>query len=221
MNNKKNLNVITREKWLRHAVELLDTKLFNGDLDLFNRQYQVSVGRCPGKKLSETVFPFDGEDVTLDDFFPVTIQISWTIKDPIEMLGALALECIHAFFNEPKVNKRFKQLADKYYFEKPYNTYTPTLYLEDILGEVHRELVKNYGDFPGYPVVFKEKPKKEGKKSSFTLFCPNCDMSVKVNRKVWEKNTYGLPTCGCGTKMGVDMEDEINNDTDETEATQN
>ena len=32
---KKNLNVITREKWLRHAVEMLDTKLFNGDLNLF------------------------------------------------------------------------------------------------------------------------------------------------------------------------------------------
>ena len=220
MNNKKNLNVITREKWLRHAVELLDTKLFNGDLDLFNRQYQVSVGRCPGKKLSETIFPFDGEDVSLDDFFPVTIQISWTIKDPIEMLGCLALECVHAFFNEPKVNKRFKQLADKYYFEAPYNKYSPTLYLEDILDEVHRELIKNYGEFPGYPVVFKEKPKKEGKKSSFTLFCPNCALEVKVNRKAWEKNTYGLPTCGCGTKMGVDMEDEINENANETEASE-
>jgi tryptophanyl-tRNA synthetase len=98
------------------------------------------------------------------------------------------------------------------------NKYSPTLYLEDILSEVHRELVKNYGDFPGYPVVFKEKPKKEGKKSSFTLFCPNCALEVKVNRKAWEKNTYGLPTCGCGTKMGVDLEDEINENTNETEA---
>lgn len=219
MNNKKNLNLITREKWLRHAVELLDTELFNGDLDLFNRQYQVSVGRCPGKKMAETVFPFAGEDVTLDDFFPVTIQISWTIKDPVEMLGVLALECIHAFFNEPKVNKRFKQLADKYYFEKPYNTYTPTTMLEDILKEVHKELVNNYGDFPGYPVVFKDKPKKEGKKSTLVLFCPNCALEVKVNRKTWEKNTYGLPTCGCGTKMGVDLEDEINADANETETT--
>ena len=210
MDNKKNLNVITREKWLRHAVELLDTKLFNGDLDLFNRQYQVSVGRCPGKRLSETVFPYDGEDVSLDDFFPVTIQVSWTIKDPIEMLGCLALECIHAFFNEPKNNKRFGQLADKYYFEKPYNKFTPTLYLEDILGEVHRELIKNYGDFPGYPVSFKEKPKKEGKKNSLVMFCNSCGYEVKVSRKIWEKNNQATCTCVCGTKMAMDLEDEIN-----------
>lgn len=218
--NKKNLNVITREKWLRHAVELLDTKLFNGDLDLFNRQYQVSVGRCPGKKLSETIFPFDGEDVTLDDFFPVTMQISWTIKDPIEMLGYLALECIHAFFDEPKMNKRFKQLADKYYFEKPYNTYTPSTHLQDILMEVYKELSKNYGEFPGYPVVFHEKPKKEGKKNTFTLFCANCGLEAKINRKAWEKNTSGLPTCGCGSKMGVDM-GENNEETNATENAKN
>ena len=207
---KKNLNGITREKWLRHAVELLDTKLFNGDLDLFNRQYQVGVGRCPGQKGGETVFPFDGEDVSLDDFFPVTMQVSWTIKDPIEMLGNLALECVRAFFDERKMSKRFKQLCDKYYFEKPYNKYTPTSMLRDILEDVHKELVKNYGDFPGYPIVFHPKPKKEGKKSTLVLFCPNCGLEVKANRKAWEKNKSGLPTCGCGTKMGIDMSDEIN-----------
>lgn len=208
--NKKNLNVITREKWLRNAVELLDTKLFNGDLDLFNKQYQVSVGRCSGKKLSETVFPYDGEDVTLDDFFPITMQVSWTIKDPIELLGNLALECIHAFFNEPKVNKRFKQLADKYYFDSPYKSYVSTPFLNDILNDVYKELVNNYGEFPGYAVVFREKPKKEGKKNTLTMFCGNCGYEVKVSRKVWEKNGQGTCTCVCGTKMGIDLTDENN-----------
>lgn len=207
---KKNLNVITREKWLRHAVEMLDTKLFNGDLDLFNRQYQVSIGRCPGQKMSESVFPFDGENVSLDDFFPVTMQVDWTIKDPIDLLGNLALECIHAFFDERKVNKKFKALAEKYYFDKPYNKFTPTSVLRDILEDVHKSLVKEYGEFPGYPVVFHPKPKKEGKKSTLVLFCPNCGMEYKVNRKAWEKNTNGLPTCGCGTKMGVDLTEDGN-----------
>lgn len=207
---KKNLNVITREKWLRHAVEMLDTKLFNGDLDLFNRQYQVSIGRCPGQKLSESVFPFDGENVSLDDFFPVTMQVDWTIKDPIDLLGNLALECIHAFFDERRVNKKFKALAEKYYFDKPYNKFTPTTVLRDILEDVHTSLVKEYGEFPGYPVVFHPKPKKEGKPNTLVLFCPNCGMEYKVNRKAWEKNTSGLPTCGCGTKMGVDLTEEGN-----------
>jgi hypothetical protein len=207
---KKNLNVITREKWLRHAVEMLDTKLFNGDLDLFNRQYQVSIGRCPGQKMSESVFPFDGENVSLDDFFPVTMQVDWTIKDPIDLLGNLALECIHAFFDERRVNKKFKALAEKYYFDKPYNKFTPTSVLRDILEDVHTSLVKEYGEFPGYPVVFHPKPRKEGKPNTLVLFCPNCGMEYKVNRKAWEKNTNGLPTCGCGTKMGVDLTDESN-----------
>lgn len=205
---KKNLNLITREKWLRHAVEMLDTKLFNGDLDLFNRQYQVSIGRCPGQKCSESVFPFDGEDVSLDDFFPVTMQVSWTLKDPVEMLGNLALECIHAFFDERKQTKRFKQLADKYYFEKPYSKFTPSSHLRDILEDVHTSMVKEYGEFPGYPVVFHPKPKKEGKKNTIILFCPECAMEYKVSRKMWEKNRSGFPTCGCGTKMGIDLTDE-------------
>ena len=213
---KKNLNGLTREKWLRHAVELLDTKLFNGDLDLFNRQYQVSIGRCPGQKMSESVFPFDGEDVNLDDFFPVTMQVSWTIKDPIELLGNLALECIHAFFDERKMSKRFKQLADKYYFEKPYTKYNPTACLKDILEDVHKELIKNVGEFPGYPVVFHPKPKKDGKKNTLVIFCPQCGIEYKVSRKAWEKNTSGLPTCGCGTKMGVDLTDETDGETAET-----
>lgn len=213
---KKNLNIITREKWLRYAVEILDTKLFNGDLDLFNRQYQVSIGRCPGQKCSESVFPFDGEDVSLDDFFPVTMQVSWTLKDPIDMLGNLALECIHAFFDERKCNKRFKALADKYYFEKPYTKFTPSSHLRDILEDVHKELVKNYGEFPGYPVVFHPKPKKEGKKNTIILFCPECAMEYKVSRKMWEKNKSGLPTCGCGTKMGIDLTDETENGEDST-----
>lgn len=207
---KKNINVITREKWLRHAVEMLDTKLFNGDLNLFDKQYQVSVGRCPGQKQSESVFPFDGEDVSLDDFFPVTMQIDWKIKDPIDMLGNLALECIHAFFNEPKNNKRFKKLADKYYFDKPYSKFTPTTYLRDILEDVNKEMINTYGEFPGYPVVFHQKRKKETKKSTLIMFCPECGYEVKVSRKVWEKNGQGTCTCVCGTKMGVDLTDEQN-----------
>lgn len=209
MTKKKNIT-ITREKWLRRAVEILDTKLFNGDLDLYNRQFQISVGRCPGIKMSESVFPYDGEDVNLDDFFPVTMQIDWQIKDPIEMLGTIALECVHAFFDERKVNKRFKQLADKYYFGKPYNRYTPTDILEPILKEVHDELVSELGEFPGYPIVFHKKPKTEKKSNTITLFCPNCGIEYKVNRKSWEKTLSGLPTCGCGTKMGIDATDEIN-----------
>ena len=33
-------------------------------------------------------------------------------------------------------------------------------------------------------------------------------MRLKVKRKVWEKNGQGTCTCVCGTKMGIDLTDE-------------
>jgi hypothetical protein len=69
-------------------------------------------------------------------------------------------------------------------------------------------MVKEYGEFPGYPVVFHPKPKKEGKKTSLTMFCPECGLEVTIKRKVWEKNGQGCCTCICGTKMGIDLTDE-------------
>ena len=80
---------MTREEWLRHAVEMIDAEIFEGDLDTINHQFQINCGNCPGKKLSSTIQPYDGENVKLEDFFPTTISISHTIKDPIDLLGNL------------------------------------------------------------------------------------------------------------------------------------
>ena len=62
-----------------------------------------------------------------------------------------------------------------------------------------------------------EKEKKDGKKNTIIIFCPNCNTEFKVSKKDWEKNTSGLPTCGCGTKMGIDLTDETNGETTSTE----
>lgn len=209
----RSLNVITREKWLRNAVEELDSRLFNGDLDLYGHpDYQVSMGKC-GKKIAESFYPYDGEDVTTDDFFPITIQVSWSEKDPITILANLAYECIHAFFDERKCSKRFKKLAEKYYFDKPYSKCNITPELRDILEDVYKVI----GECPGSPVVQRPKEKKDGKKNTIIIFCPNCNTEFKVSKKDWEKNTSGLPTCGCGTKMGIDLTDETNGETTSTE----
>ena len=199
---------MTNEEWIRHAVEQLDSQLFGGDLDLLNHQFQISWGRCQGKKITECIQPYDGEDVKLDDFFPTTISVSFTVKDPIELLGNLALECIHAFFNEKGNTKRFKKLAEKYYFEKPYNSYNPSPYLKDILDEIYAKLCKDYGKFPGQPVVFHKKEQKERKKSAYTMFCPSCGYEAKVSTKMFNKYGNGTLTCICGTKMGIDYEED-------------
>lgn len=204
---------MTREEWLRHAVEELDAQLFGGDLDILNHGYQISASKCGGQKLTECIQPFDGEDVTLDDFFPTTILVSHNIKDPIEMLGVLALECIHAFFNEPKAStKRFKALAQKYYFEKPYKSYNPSSYLRDILEGVYKSLVKQWGGYPGKAVVTHKNGDGEKKKNTFTYTCPNCGWSCKVSKRTFEKSGGKGPVCPCGTHLAVDAEDGTVND---------
>ena len=198
---------MTREEWLRHAVEELDVQLFEGDLDTLNHGYQISASKCSGKRLTECVQPFDGEDVTLDDFFPTTISVSYTIKDPIEMLGALALECIHAFFNEPKSStKRFKSLAQKYYFDTPYTSYHPTPYLTDVLIEIYKRLVKDWGAYPGKAVVIKKGTGSgEKKQNVFTYTCPSCGWSCKVSKKMYDKYKDKGPVCPCGVHLALDV----------------
>ncbi len=204
---------MTNEEWIRHAVEVLDSVVFEGDLDLLNHPFQISWGKTSGKKLTEVLQPYDGEDVRLEDFFPTTISVNYTIKDPEQLLGNLALECIHAFFNEKSVgSKRFKKLAEKYYFEKPYKTYNPSAHLSDLISSAYEELKSLYGKFPGTPITFHEKEKKERKKSTYVMFCPNCGYEVKVSAKMFDKHGKGSLTCVCGTKMGIDLTDEENND---------
>ncbi len=38
--------------------------------------------------------------------------------------------------------------------------------------------------------------------------CNNCGYEMKVSRKMFEKHGKQLPTCVCGTKMALDLEDE-------------
>ena len=198
---------MTREEWLRHAVEQLDSDVFNGDLDLLNHDYQIACGRCPGKKLTESIQPSDGENIGLDDFFPTTIHVNFLIKDPIKLLEALAFECMPAFFNMKPKGKLFKVTAEKYYFEYC-DGWVPSAHLNDLLKSVYDKIVKRYGEFPGKPVKFPEKEQKPKKRNSYAIFCPECGYEMKVARKVFEKHNNGLPTCPCGAKMGVDMEDE-------------
>lgn len=198
---------MTREEWLRHAVERLDADVFNGDLELLEHDYQISYGRCPGKNMTEVIQPSDSEDIGLDDFFPTTISVNYTINDPIKILGELAFACMVAFFNMKPKGKIFKVTAEKYYFEK-LDTWQPSSMLKDILKQSYERLKKDYGDFPGKAVKFPVKEKKETKKNSYAVFCPECGYEMKVARKIFEKHNGGLPTCPCGAKMGIDMENE-------------
>ncbi|MBR5297535.1 MAG: hypothetical protein IKU29_06685, partial [Parabacteroides sp.] len=97
---------------------------------------------------------------------------------------------------------------EKYYFEYFDKQWKPSSHLKDLLKEVHKRIVKQYGEFPGKPVKFPEKEQKEKKKNSYAVFCPNCDYEMKITKKMLEKHSGGLPTCPCGAKMGIAYEDD-------------
>ena len=136
---------MTREEWLRNAVELLDADLFKGGLDVLNNNYQIGCGWTRRNHISEVIFPYDGADVQLDDFFPNTINISFTCADPKEMLVNLAYSCIQCFYGiRSTKNKKFKTLAESFYFDAPYNKCTPSDYLMEIIDSVYQSSFVSY-----------------------------------------------------------------------------
>ena len=199
---------MTREEWLIKAIETIDEEIFNGNLGSKETKYQVSMGWTKSSKaLGETIYPYDGEDVTLDDFFPVTIHIRCDIKDPVQILGVLVHECIHAFMNIKNHGKDFKHVALGVGFEKPITKYYPSSALISRLEDIYKKL----GEFPGKAVHI-HKIEKEKKKNMVVFFCPECGFEVKTNKKMFEKHGRGIPTCPCGAKMGIACGEEESED---------
>ena len=202
---------MVREEWLRKAVELLDADLFKGGLDILNNNYQISCGWTKCNKVTEVIFPYDGADAQLSDFFPTTIHVNVTCGDYIEILTNLAYSCIQCFYNIRKTgSKQFKTLAESFYFNVPYKNCNPSENLKDIISNVYDKMIKQYGEFPGKPIIIHKKERGLGKKNSLTLFCSNCGYEMKVTRKMFEKHGKQLPTCVCGHKLAVDFDEENN-----------
>ncbi len=194
----------TREAWLRAAVPLINKQLFNDELELVD--YQICCGWCKSSKaLGETALPPTGEDVTLDDFYPPTIQIGIDIKTPTEIVAVLAHEMIHAFGLIKSHGRAFGNYAGKIGFEKPYTKFHPSDWLLDNCDDIVAQL----GEWPGQPVI-RKKAKKESKPKRGKMFCPSCGFECRTTSKMIDQ--FGLPTCPCGERMGEDLEgieDEI------------
>lgn len=185
----------TREQWLRACVDLVNEKVYGGDMDIV--KYQISSALLGGKQLGNTIMPFDGEDVGLDDFFPPTIHIDEKIQDPVTIVATVAHEMIHAFKDIHKHGKQFGAVAGPAGFEKPY----VTLHLGEDLSMKCHEIADELGVFPGQAVKPHKKEKKP-KTFSGVIFCPECGYELRVKEKAFKQ--HGLPVCPCGCKMALD-----------------
>ena len=187
----------TREQWMRAAVDKINEEIFGGDMDIV--KYQISSSLLNGKALGNTVMPFDGEDVGLNDFFPPTIHIDEKIESPTIIVATIAHEMIHAFKDIRKHGKQFAAIAKPAGFEKPY----ASLHLSEDLSAKCRWIAKDLGEFPGAPIKPHKKEKKP-KTFSGVIFCPECGYELRVKEK--DFNKHGLPICPCGSKMALSFE---------------
>ena len=202
---------LTREDWLRKCVTMINERIFDNGIELDKEDYQIACGWCKSSKaIGETVFPYEGEDVELDDFFPVTIHMSVTEESITDMIGALVHECIHAFFKVKNHSKEFAYHAKRVGFEKPYTQLHMGEELKIEVEDIYSEMKRLYGDFPGKLIKGKKKSDKEKKKSVFKLFCPDCGFTVKAKKDDVDK--FGRPRCACGGLMALDLEDYEDNE---------
>ena len=189
----------TREAWMTYAVWALDKHVFNGDLEAKSKGFQISVAKT-GTRGFDFVLPYQGEDVSLDDFFPITITIDYKIKDMEDALLKLAYVMLKDFNDDPK-GKRLKNLCKSYYFEAPYTGPNPSAYLRELIKETLNDILDQMGEFPGKPIVVKPKEQKEKKSNKVVFFCPECGWEVYASNRMM-KDRSGYPTCICGCKMG-------------------
>ncbi len=189
-----------REEWLKEAVNLINRDLFGGELTI--DQYQIAFGWCKSARaMGETIYPYEGEDVEVDDFFPKTIHIDIKLKEPETILATLAHEMIHCFKGIKGHRKAFAIEAHKIGFEDPVKEYHPS----ESLLEICRDIAVELGDYDGAPIVVRKKAGASRKRKGL-LFCPQCGFECRAKEK--DINAYGIPTCACGTKMGLACEDE-------------
>lgn len=199
--------MITRETWLREAVALINDRLFNGEVDIASHPYQIACGWTKrSTAIGETITP--KPDAPAEYLFPTTIHIRVSIEDPVEILGVLVHEFIHAFYNIHGHGKDFGKHAKRVGFCRPFTKYYPSEDMVLKLKDLYNEMIIHFGEWPGKPIKITPKEEKEKQKNTYVLFCPECGYEVRVSRKIFEKHNQGLPTCVCGAKMARDCEDE-------------
>lgn len=196
---------MTREEWLRAAVEQIDSHVYGGDLDLLNKEYQIACGRCAGQRKTETIVP--KKDTPLEDSFPTTINVDYKIKDPLDIVTYLAHECMKAFLGA-RSGKKLAKAAETYFWDDPYKEPHPSPYLLEILKETLTDIEKQVGPWPGHAIVIPVKEPAPRKPTRVDFSCPECGWKVFSPIKMMEGRGDGVPTCICGTKMILERDEE-------------
>ncbi|HEY9507587.1 MAG TPA: hypothetical protein VIQ27_16610 [Gemmatimonadales bacterium] len=187
----------TREGWLlQAAAQMRDLVFTTEDLEFQVPEFRVSVGWPKGKRSTTAVIGECFNTANFEDKVP-QIYISPVLEDPMEILGCLAHEMIHALDDCQNghrghfayVFKRIGMAGKK----------TQCAVGED-LALVLKTIAESLGDYPhskmGRGAGKRSGPKKQT--SRMHKVACDCGYTIRVAKSWMDK---GLPTCVCGSEM--------------------
>lgn len=190
----------TREGWMLAAAARMRELVFTTeDVDFVVPEFRVSVGWPKGKRSTTNVIGECFNTANFEDKVP-QIYISPILEDPLEILGCLAHEMIHALDDCQNghrghfayVFKRIGMVGKKTQCE-----------IGEDLKLVMKTIIEELGEYPhskmGRGSGKKSGPKKQASRM-FKVKCPNADCGYVVRAsRMWME--LGFPTCVCGTEM--------------------
>lgn len=193
---------ITREAWLLSAVELLIPLLEQaGATNVRSLDLSVSVGfpsKSVRKRIGEHWHAESSSDGKMHHMF-----ISPLLDDPIQVLGVLAHELIHADDNgESQHGGHFRRVALALGLEGKMTATVVGDNLTVLLGDILKEL----GEYPHIKLNLGDQKKQTTrmiKVECQDTECPYLDSNgghyvLRLTKK-WAE--IGLPSCPCGTEM--------------------
>lgn len=186
-----------REAWLSEAVGLM-SPLFKRLNKQIPESLRVSCGfptKNPlgaGRRAIGECWPNVASVDKTHELF-----VSPTIDEPIEVLGVLIHEVVHAVVGVDQKHKgMFKVVATSLGLEGKMTATTVGERLKPELEAIHKKL----GDYP-HKKLDKLVKEKEAKPSSVVkVTCTNCEYKFTLSKKLYEE--YGLPAeCVCGSEL--------------------
>jgi hypothetical protein len=188
-------STLTREEWLLQAIEILKTA-FEGVDATIPEAVRVTCGwpsrggRAEKKQvLGECWPPSCSEDGHTEVF------IAPTISDPVEALGVLVHELVHAAVGCDLGHKgAFRTVATALGLEGKMTATT----LNAELTKNLESLADQIGKYPHAKLTPQSKPSQSTRMLKFV--CPKCGWAARTSQK-WID--LGLPTCACETLMEV------------------
>ena len=177
---------MNREQWLTNAVEIIKQW---PEWENTMPEYRVSCGwpsRSVRKTRGQCFDPLASEDGRIEIF------ISPLEDDPIEVLGILVHEMVHAVVGVDKGHRKdfIRQMKAVGLEGKPTAT-TVGASLTERLNSVVESLGTPY---PHGSMKLNDKTKKQSTRM-LKIECPDCNYTARTTAKWIE---VGLPTCCCG-----------------------